>query len=308
MRYFDLHCDTITECYARQQPLRANSLHVSLERAAKYRPWAQVFAVWIPDDLRGEQAAERFDRIYDTFRSEMDRNAQMVRFCRNPEDFDGAVNEGKAAAFLSIEGGAALAGNMQKLADAYDRGVRMITLTWNGRCETGDGCMTKDAGGLTDFGFALVREMQRRRMIVDVSHLSEKGFWDVARTLDGPFVASHSDSAAVCAHPRNLTDAQFAELVRRGGLVGINLFPPFLHPDGKAGIPDILRHVEHFLERGGRETLAVGADFDGADMPEGIAGAGDMETLAEELAKHYDAQTADRIFFRNAADFFRRNL
>lgn len=308
MRYFDLHCDTITECFARRQPLQENRLHVSLARASKYRPWAQVFAVWIPDDLRGPQAAERFDRVYDTFCAEIGRNAQAVRFCRDPGDFDKAIGEGKAAAFLSIEGGAALAGDMRRLAEVYDKGVRLITLTWNSRCETGDGCMVKDAGGLTDFGFALVREMQRRRMIVDVSHLSEKGFWDVARTLDGPFVASHSDSAAVCAHPRNLTDAQFAELVRCGGLAGINLYPFFLRPDGKAGIPDILRHVEHFLEHGGRETLAVGADFDGADMPEGIGGVGDMEKLADELAKHYDAQTVDRIFYRNAADFFRRNL
>lgn len=305
MDYFDLHCDTATECWKRGCGLRENGLHVSLERAGKYGRWAQVFAVWIPEGVRGGEAYRYFCGAAAFFAREMEKNRGRIAFCRTGRDLREAVRAPGKAALLSIEGGAALDGKLEHLRDAYRLGVRMMTLTWNGRCELGDGCMVPDARGLTPFGFEAVREMERLGMVVDVSHLSEKGFWDVARVATRPFVASHSDSRAVRGHPRNLTDDQFRELVCVGGLAGINLHRDFLRGNG-ASLDDALGHVAHFLELGGRKTIAVGADFDGGILPKGVRGVQDMDRFYALIRDSFGAETADDIFWRNALNFFSR--
>jgi len=300
MEYFDLHCDTATECMERGCGLYENDRNVSLKRAEKYSRWAQVFAVWIPEKLHGADAYRYFRKAAGFFAGEMEKNRGRVRFCRTPAELRGA---GPRAALLSIEGGAALDGKIGHLYDARRLGVRMMTLTWNGRCELGDGCMVPDAGGLTPFGFEVVREMERLHITVDVSHLSEKGFWDVARAARRPFVASHSDSRAVCGHPRNLTDSQFRELAQAGGLAGINLHRDFLR--GKnASLDDALDHIAHFLNLGGEKAVAIGSDFDGCTLPKGVSGVQDMDRLYAMVSKSFGAETADDIFWRNAYRFF----
>ena len=304
MRYFDLHCDTMTECTLRHAQLSRNSLFVSLERAAAFRPWVQVFAAWMPDSARGEEAMRRFDTVYATFRGEMESNAASIRFCRGGADLKSAAEEGKNAAFLSIEGGAALNGDIGRLYNVYEKGVRLITLTWNGPCELGDGCMAEHAGGLTEFGREAVRAMEKLGMVIDVSHLSTQGFYDVAQETKAPFVASHSNAKAVCTHPRNLEDWQLREIIRRGGLIGLNLYPPFVSAGGKATLRDILPHAEHIFALGGERSLAIGADFDGADMPDGVSGIEDMAKLYETFAQSYNKAVADGIFFDHAYNYF----
>lgn len=307
MRYFDLHCDTISECRKKGMSLRSAELDVNLEKGSRFETWGQVFAVWLPDELRGEAAYRYFSDVAGFFAEETAKNQDMVSFCRSSTDIEKAEREKKEIALLSIEGSAALAGRMERLYDAEAAGVRLVTLTWNARCEAGDGCMVPEAGGLTAFGFDLVREMNRLNIIVDVSHLSEKGFWDVARVARKPFVASHSDSKAVCGAERNLTDDQFRELVRGGGLAGINLYRKFLS-DGNATVDDILRHMDHFLHLGGENTLAVGSDFDGCSLVPGIRGLQDMESLYGRVSEEFGASTADRIFYANVRRFFTEHL
>jgi len=304
MRYFDLHCDSITNCALEGRELYKNSLFVSLERTECFKPWVQVFAVWIPDGIRGEAAAARFDSVYSVFKSELKKNQERISFCRSGAEMKTAFEKGRNAAFLSIEGGAALCGDIGRLYDAFDKGVRMITLTWNGSCELGDGCMVKDAGGLTAFGREAVRVMAKLGMIIDVSHLSEQGFYDVAQETDRPFVASHSNARAVCPNPRNLDDGQIKEIIRRGGLIGLNLYPPFINNSGQTQLCDIVPHAGHLLSIGGEKALSLGADFDGADMPDGVSGIEDMAKLYNILTQSYNKTTAERIFFDNAYDFF----
>ena len=151
----------------------------------------------------------------------------------------------------------------------------------------------------------------RRGIILDVSHLSEAGFWDVCVQTEAPFAATHSNSRVCCDHVRNLTDLQFQEILRRGGLVGINLYSPFLRDDGApAQIDDVLRHIDHFLSLGGQDCLALGADFDGCDStPEGLQTVADMENLAEAMLSHgYVQSIVNGLFFDNAAAFFTRML
>lgn len=307
MKYFDLHCDTITECYEKHLSLKSNRLNISLEKGLKYESWAQIFAIWLKDEQRGEEAFRYFSDVVKFFNEEMAKNAETVTFCRTSEEIKKAAEESKEIALLSIEGAGALAGKMQHLYDARNAGVRLITLTWNGRCETGDGCKVQDAGGLTPFGVDLVREMNKLNIIVDVSHLSEPGFWDVARHAQKPFVATHSDSRAICDCERNLTDDQFREIVQVGGLVGINYFDKFLS-QSHAAFDDIFRHVDHFLNLGGEKVVAMGSDFDGCKLADGIRGLEDMDSLYDAIRGEFGEEIADSIFYANAYRFFTENL
>ena len=302
MRYFDLHCDTVTECYLKNCGLADNGLHISLKGAQAYETWVQFFAVWIPDNIRGKAAWERFCGCCELLKYETTLNG--VSLCGNTAELESAVAAGsKRAAILSIEGSAALDGNLDNLAKAYGMGVRMITLTWNGACEAGGGCL--DGDGLSPFGTRLVVEMQRLGVVVDVSHLSDRGFYDVANATEAPFVASHSNSRSVCKNKRNLTDEQFLEIVRRGGIVGLNLYPAFL---GGRSLSSVCRHVDRFLSLGGENTIAVGADFDGAAMPDGVSGIADMAKLYEILRESYGESTVEKIFFGNAYNFYKTVL
>lgn len=308
MNYFDLHCDTITECYVQSTSLFDNTLQWSLKRAMQYAPLAQVFAIWIPDEFRGEAAVTRFNHVYDTFCREIQQNSGKIAFCKTSMDLEDAFTQGRAAAILSIEGGAAIAGNLQNLDRAYEKGVRIMTLTWNGRCEIADGVMEPHAGGLTPFGREVVRRMEQLPMLVDVSHLAEKGFWEVAENTSRPFIASHSNAKSICGHKRNLTDEQFREIVKRSGIVGLNLYRNFLRDDGNTYIRDIARHLDHFLSLGGEQALAIGGDLDGSDLPLDMAGVEDIGKVRQELLKDFPEKTIDAVFFQNAHAFFARHL
>jgi len=303
MKYFDLHCDTASECYKKGLGLSSNGLQISLEKTERYERWAQVFAVWISDDLRGEAAFRHFQAVAADFKRKLSaEKGKAPVFCTDGRALERADSAGENMALLSIEGGAALGGELSHLDEARQTGVRLLTLTWNGPNELGDGCMTPGADGLARFGKEVVRKMGELGMIVDVSHLSEKGFWDVARLVKGPFVATHSDSKAVEDHPRNLTDDQFREIARRGGLVGLNLYAPFV--GGEGSIDGLLRHTEHFLELGGEKTVAVGSDFDGCGLRAEIRGVGDMGLLYDAMRERFGKEIADNIFFDNAFRFF----
>lgn len=302
MRLFDLHCDTLYECWKGDAHLGKNRLHVDLARGRRFDKWGQVFAVWMPDELRGEAAFEQCCAILDFAGDQAAVYADQMVICRKGEELDDAWRDGRCAAVLAVEGGSALAGRLDNVRRFAEMGVKIITLTWNGSNELGHGCGSGCAEGLTPFGRSAVGEMERLGILPDVSHLNERGFWDVAAVTTRPFIASHSVSAAVNPHPRNLTDAQFEELRRRGGLVGLNLCREQL---GGRSFDQLERHLYHFLERGGERILAFGCDLDGTDLPPEWNGIAVMERLYDHLArKNYDETCLERLFFGNCSDFF----
>ena len=261
MRLFDLHCDTIGECWKQKKDLFENNLHLSLQRGSAYAPWRQVFAVFIPDSCRGEAAWNYFQGIYDDFLHQLETHKDAVSFCRTSDELARAEREGKCAAILSVEGGAVLGGRLDRIQKLHAMGVRLITLTWNGANELGSG--PNNDTGLTAFGKEAIKRMEQVGMIVDCSHLNDAGFEDLLNIAERPFVASHSNVRACCGHPRNLTDAQFKELVRRGGLCGLNLFSRFIDDDNNGSKDYLLRHIYHMLELGGEDVIAWGGDMDG---------------------------------------------
>lgn len=316
MNFFDLHCDTAGECCKAGKPLYDNDMHISVRKGKCLDKWAQVFAIWIADELRGDAASDYFDAAYAYFKEQIRQNALHISHCVTGADIADANAHGRCAAILSIEGGAAVRGSLERADEIFDCGVKLMTLTWNGANEIASGAMVPDGGGLTDFGRKLVRRMNERKIIVDVSHLNRRGFYDVESVSDAPFIASHSDSNAVLegrtpgkdkdmAIRRNLDDDQIRVIIDRVGLIGINFCGSFLGDPGKDGIEAVYAHISHILDLGGENVLAMGSDFDGCDINPEMSGIERIPRLYDSLcAMGIPAPALDKIFYTNAYSFF----
>lgn len=304
MNLFDMHCDTLYTLAFQKGSLRKNQGHIDLERAFCYNHYAQFFALFCGAEPLGEQDAPKMlEKLLDTARLQFAENADAIVLCRSSKELEKARKEGKTAGFLSIEGAELLQGK-GALEAAYKAGVRLVTLSWNHKTVFCSGAAADNKAGLTKRGCGLVKQLDSLGILIDVSHLSEQGFWDVCANTDKPFVASHSNARAVCQHLRNLTDEQFLEIVRRSGIIGVNLYAPFLKQGGQASICDVLKHIEHFLSLGGEKSLAIGADFDGCDdLPEGIRGLEDMHLLYEAMVREFGQSAADAICYDNLYRF-----
>jgi membrane dipeptidase len=307
----DTHCDTAGVLVNTKSNLYSNNLHVDLKRQLEAGRFVQFFAAFIDHGkYRGNEmrrAIQIIDRIY----CEAEEYPDYIQICNSYSDISKALNNGKVAAVISIEGGEALEGELSALRMFYRMGVRSICLTWNYRNEIADGVGAgSSGGGLTPFGVEVIAEMNRLGMLIDVSHLSEKGFWDVIASSKAPIIASHSNSRAVCDHPRNLTDQQIEALKNNGGVMGLNLYPAFLNNTGNASIDDILRHIEKITEISGEDHIGLGADFDGIDTtPVDLRGVHELHGLFERLLSlNYTESFVEKLAGGNYMRLFERIL
>lgn len=302
-KLLDLHCDTLSECHKRGVDLRDATLHLCLDRKPEWLHMAQTTAIFIPDNLRGPEAMQYFEAVFSVYLEQLRRFPEQVTPVMDLRDIDKILDRSPVASILAVEGGAVLGGDLDNVGRLYRRGVRMMTLTWNAANEIGGGSATDL--GLTDFGIAVIAEMERLGMIVDVSHLSDRSFYDVCLWAKRPFIATHSNARAVCGHTRNLTDDMFREIVRRGGLVGLNFYDNFILRDGNSlHVDDLLRHIHHFLELGGEDVLALGSDFDGADMPPYVSGVEKLPDLIGAMEwSGIPAAVVEKIRYQNARRF-----
>lgn len=298
----DTHCDTITKIMESGDNLQKNACHLDIERMKKYGSYVQFFAAFIDPIYSQAYSMRRAVQIIDKLYEQVELYKEDITLCCNYNDIMNAQANNRIAALLSIEGGEALQGDISALRMFYKLGVRSICLTWNHRNEIADG--VKDAstnGGLTPFGRQVIREMNRLGMIIDVSHLSEKGFWDVIELSTSPIMASHSNTKRICSHARNLTDEQILAIKDNNGVIGINLYPVFLNDTGKADTTDIIRHIEHICSLAGIEHVGIGADFDGIEYtPEDIKGVQDLQKIFKELVKlNYSEDYIEMIAGKN---------
>ncbi|MDD3766483.1 MAG: dipeptidase [Eubacteriales bacterium] len=291
--FSDAHCDTITRIFDLNQSLFENDGHVDIKRLQKNKNLIQYYAIWTDPKYIPYLALPRCIEVIDKFYAEMEKN--QIPVIKTFEDVD------KGGALLSIEDGAVLGGRLSVLRMLYKLGVRAMTLTWNGRSEIGDGAAQGErAFGLSSFGIEVVKEMNRLGMIVDVSHLSERGFWDVVEVCDMPFIASHSNARAICNHWRNLTNQQISTMVNMGGFIGINFCNDFLS-NSQSSVKDIIKHIEYILSLGGEDIVGFGADFDGVDnLPKEIESVEDMDKVISELYKlNYTELQIHKILYAN---------
>lgn len=306
MKLFDLHCDTLYRAFFENGGLFNNDFHISFDRIDSIEPYIQCMAVWVPDEFRNKNAIQLFENCRKKLNDELkDTNIKIIY---SQDDIIETESKKGKGVVLTVEGGAVLGGKLENVDYLAECGVKIMTLTWNGNCELGDGIGVEGAKGLTDFGKSVIAKMEQNSIVVDVSHSSVPMFYDVAELSTKPFCATHSNSKQICPHRRNLTDEQFSIIKDKGGIVGLNLSRGFLREDeDKACMLDVLRHAEHFLSLGGEKTLAIGTDFDGTDIPIDMTGIESMNKLYELFLKHnYNEKLLEDIFFNNARNFLLR--
>lgn len=300
IKYFDAHCDTIYRCYETGEKMRTNGGHISLERAKIFDAYAQIFTFFYSaDDAPVGGMLSVAKDMYALFTDEMGKNKDIIAQCISGSEVKKNAESGKISAILSIEGADLLECDPDNIELAKSWGVRLINPTWNcANALSGSHCRESERG-LSDLGFAFVKTAEKADIMMDVSHLSEKGFWDIVQIAEKPIVASHSNSRAVFEHSRGLTDDQFRAVCQTGGVVGLNFYSGFV---GKQPtLDDLIRHLEHFLELGGEKHVALGGDLDGCESTvQEITGVQDVPKLYKTLkSRGYSKELIDDIFWNN---------
>lgn len=298
MNLFDLHCDSISRCLDENGSLLQNTFHLDLERGSVFENWVQTFAIFVHDDYKGQSAYERFLSQYNFFLQQIEKSQGKLTTLGDK------VQSGVCNAVLSVENGSMLENDLDRVQKLAQMGVRFLTLCWNGENQICGGADTDK--GLCDFGAQVVKECEQNRIIIDVSHMSEKSFFEVCKIAQKPIIATHSNAKSVHNHRRNLTDAQIEQIAQMGGIIGVNLYPLFLNGTQDASVDDILRHIDHLLNKADENKLAIGTDFDGADMPKQINSIERLEIIYKSVVQFYDENLAQAIFYNNALDFIQR--
>ena len=301
--YFDAHCDTALPVYDHGKSIYRNNFHIDLERLGAYSPAVQVFAICA---AHREGMVEKTEWVMDEFIRQLGLHRDKVMLCLSAADIDEAEKQGKVGVLISVEGAEKLGCSIEKLRSAYNKGLRIVHLTWNHPNILSGTCV--DGGGLTEKGREFVIAAQEMGVALDMSHISEKAFWDIQEIATKPVLAGHSNSKTVCDHIRNLTDEQFKALVKTGGAAGLNMYLDILG-HGR-DVDAVLAHAEHFLSLGGEKTLCLGGDLDGIpEMPKGMKGVQDMAKLYEAmLARNWSEDLVRDIFYRNLRSFMERAI
>ena len=282
--YYDAHCDTLSRCLAEGWDLWENPGHLDLRRLSAYEPAGQVFALYL--DSARVPPSERFARI----------TAQVELFRRARKAYPALLER----SCLSVEGAELMDCDEGKLPLVRGWGVRWVNLTWNHPNALSGSCLTGE--GLTERGRSFARRCAALGIGVDVSHLSDRGFWDLMDLEDVTLLASHSDSRTLCPHPRNLTDEMFRALIERRGFVGLNYSRGFLGENPT--VETVADHLEHFLELGGEDQVGLGSDFDGTDVPGDLSGVQDLPNLWEALyRRNYPESLVKKIAYQNLGRF-----
>jgi membrane dipeptidase len=308
---------------------RSGTGHIDLERAQEAGFAGGLFAMFVPSNLEQDfskpfspkdpanfqpvpqkQALDFTYRLLERAENIVAESDGAVEICMTPDANKAAIESEKLAISLHIEGAEAIDTEFYALEELYKRGLRSLGLVWSRENAFGYGVpmshpASPDIGsGLTEAGRDLVRAGNQLGILLDVSHLNEKGFWDLARITDRPIVASHSNVHAICPSSRNLTDKQLDAIKESDGLVGINFHVGFLRPDGAfstdTSLNTLADHAAYLVDRLGEDRVALGSDFDGCMVPKDIGDVTGLGRLMEALdARGFNSQTLEKIAFQN---------
>lgn len=290
MKLFDLHCDTAYEMKKQRKPLRDSDLMVSLKKAERLEAYKQVMAIWSDSAKSDEDCFKEYKLILGNLRHELE-----------VENTSGFV--------ISVEDARILAGKEERIYKLKEDKVDIVTPVWGGESCIGGAFDTEV--GLTEFGKNAMSKFASLGMIADISHSSVKTaaeIMDIYERSDLPIIASHSCAYTVYKHPRNLRRDQFERIKASGGLVGLSFCRYHLSGNQSCGIDDILTHVDYFLSLGGEDTLCIGADMDGAPMPDGIEGLDSFPQVHNALENEFGSAVTEKITWSNANEFSKKHF
>lgn len=331
MKVFYMHCDTLSALMQDRRnnissDLRQNSHHLDLVRMEKGDYMLQCFAVYINKEYSENVLLDGM-KLVDIFFEELEKNKDIISQVKSYADIEANMREGRMSAMLTGEEGDICGGSLEMLRNYYRLGLRMMTLTWNHENmlahpnyvvydSDGSCCHNADASkGLKEKGFEFIHEMERLGIVIDVSHLSDAGFWDVYNNTIKPFAASHSNARAMSPHVRNLTDDMIRAFGERGCVTGLNYCGAFLDGSGCVNndcvsrISDMVRHVKYITNLGGMDIMALGSDFDGIGGSLELADASYLPRLHDALAKAgFSEGDIEKIFCKNALRVFKECL
>lgn len=309
----DTHCDTpMFFPQGVNFGSRDPRILVDLHKMAEGRQDATIMVAYLPQPKMGETFSSKVefnvngpteyaDLIFDKIEDIVEKNKQYLSIARTPADLYADKRQGRRSIMLGIENGLALDGQLQNLHHFAQRGIVYMTLCHNGDndiCDSARGCTTH--GGVSQFGQQVIREMNRLGIMVDLSHASEKSFFDALEVSQQPIVCTHSSCRALCDHPRNLTDDQMRQLAAKGGVMQVTLYNGFLVQEGEATIDDALRHIEHAIEVMGIDHVGLGTDFDGDGGIRGLASSAELINFTRHLmARGYSERDIQKIWGGN---------
>lgn len=313
MKIIDMHCDTLPALLHQKRQgesygLDQNLTQISLDWMQQSNYLLQNFAVFINLAKTQTPLQDALEMI-DLFYSEMDAHHDIIRPVRCFADIEKNQSDGVMSALLTGEEGQITLGKTEFLHILYRLGMRMMTLTWNH--ENSLGYPNKREQGLKEQGICFLEEMEHLGMIIDVSHLSDAGFYDVLAHTKKPFVASHSNARSLCTAPRNLADDMIRKLAKRGGIAGINFCQHFLGaPDANETYLDLaVQHMKYMINLGGEDFVALGSDFDGIDRYADIPDCSIMPKLVQKMKKAGLTPTQiEKICYQNTLRIYRELL
>ncbi|MGL5313996.1 MAG: dipeptidase [Peptostreptococcaceae bacterium] len=304
MKLIDLHCDTIDKLMDYpDECLYENNFSIDINKLKKAESLVQVFALYFDLDRYREDPFSRFENMANRFFKEIEMNKELISLARSYDDITANQKQNKVSAILSIEEGGAINGKIDNLHKIYERGVRLITLNWNYENEIGYPHNSKNHKnkGLKLFGIDVVKTMNELGMIIDVSHLNDGGFYDVAKVSQKPFIASHSNARSITNHSRNLSDDMIKVLANKGGVMGINFCNAFLGDSSVSSIDEIANHIKYIVKIGGIDVVAMGTDFDGILNRVEIENISEMHKLEYKLLKlGFKEEEIEKIMYKNA--------
>lgn len=318
MKIIDMHCDTITRL-DKETRLRSNELQLDLLRMSEHNVALQNFAIFL-DKENETTPYETCHHFIDIYQQELTDNSDLIAPVLTFQDYLENQKAGKMSGLLTMEEGAPIGDTLHTLHEFYERGVRMLTLTWNYENAIGFPNMmfadnkkeriTSRQKGLTSFGTDLVKAMNEMGMIIDVSHGSDQLVKDVLTHTSAPFVASHSNVREECFHSRNLPNDLIKEIANRGGVMGINFSRDFLTKQPQESLIDaIVRHITAFKKIGGIECVGLGSDFDGIPIDPELADISKVELIHTALTKAgFSQNECEKIFFGNVERLYQEIL
>lgn len=330
MKIIDMHCDTIMELFENGGNLYDSDNMINIKKMVEGDYLLQCFAMfvrYVSDKYENYSPFEYCNKMIDKYYNEIEKYSDYIKpaFCY--EDIENNIKENKMTALLTIEEGGVCLGNIEFLRNFYRLGVRMVTLTWNYKNELGTPnidyftdfkeklvnktLMPNMTDGLTDKGIEFVKEMNRLGIVIDCSHLGDKGFYDVIKYSNKPIVCSHSCSRSVCDHLRNITDDMLFKLKENGGVVGINYCQGFIKSDKTlATIKDVVKHIVYIKDLIGVDYIGLGSDFDGISNENiELKDASMMGELIAELKEQgFSEEDIDKICYKNVLRVFKANF